>query len=379
MKRSHSLPELLKRLGDDAGLPEEDGAREALREQTVARMMAVRDDVRRGRENGATRAVRWIAAVAVVLGLVAVVFVVRSGAPGEGRSVEDGARLRAISGLVEVVHGAGTEIVGADARVIAPGDRVHVRAGAHASVFLPSGATFSASGETSLQVRREPSREEVQLAMGGIDVHVPKLRKGSGFVVRTADASVTVRGTRFTVGVRLLPDAKLVTVVEVSEGVVAVESGGRGIELHPGQRWSSRAEEAPDVADAPATAPSPSAATANAESSPVVEGALAVPNRPRPSTLGSENELLAQAMTAVSESDDARALALLDSFLSKHGRSPLAENAALERLRILSRQGDPAAAARAARRYLARYPRGVGRELAQRLSGDESSAKPAPR
>lgn len=369
MKRALSLVTLLKRL-DGALLRVDDAASaEARRADTVARMMAVRAEIRRGGGKTGLKAPFWAALVAAVVFAAAAVLFVGKGLERAGATatvaVSDGVRVRALAGLVEVEHGKQTALVGADTLPITPDDRVRTRAGALASVFLPSGATFSVSEETSLQVKREAWREAVELGAGRIDVHVPKLEKGASFVVRTADTTVTVRGTRFSVGVRLSPDASFVTQVDVSEGVVAVESRGKLVELRRGEQWSSSARPAAAEASMPVTAVPSSVLEAPARK--------AAPGQP-PSTLGSENELLAQALAAVASHDDARALPLLDGFLAKHGRSPLAENAALERLRILARQKSPAAA-RAARQYLTRYPHGVGRDLARRLATEDTGPK----
>jgi len=88
------------------------------------------------------------------------------------------------------------------------------------------------------------------------------------------------------------------------------------------------------------------------------------------STLAQENELLAGAKFAARHGDFVRSLAALDELLSRYPRSPLRQNADVERFRVLGKMGQKAEAARAARRYLADYPHGFARDEAQALAVD---------
>jgi TolA-binding protein len=63
-------------------------------------------------------------------------------------------------------------------------------------------------------------------------------------------------------------------------------------------------------------------------------------------------------MAAFNGGDNERAAALFAAFLSEHGADPRAEDAAYLRVLALQRSGDTASTQRAARSYLARYPRG---------------------
>jgi outer membrane protein assembly factor BamD (BamD/ComL family) len=85
------------------------------------------------------------------------------------------------------------------------------------------------------------------------------------------------------------------------------------------------------------------------------------------STLTAENELYRRAVSSVRGSDDSRAVGLLDTFLVRFPRSPLAQNAEVERLRALERLGRHDAAVHAAQQYLSAYPRGFASEEARRL------------
>jgi ferric-dicitrate binding protein FerR (iron transport regulator) len=367
--------QLLKELDRVRAPLEDSNAGEARRDRAVTRMKRLQRDGLRERAQKRKRRT-WLAAAAAVFALGALVLGVglRRNAGADDQGTTQQVRLRALAGLVEVSHDGQTSIVGADTRPLAPEDRVQTDAGALASVFLPSGATFSVGERASLHVqRREPAQEDVRLDLGRIDVHVPKLAKGAGFAVRSTDALVTVHGTRFSVAVQESRPSVLVTTVEVSEGVVVVVSRGKTIQLRGGQRWSSgeRDTAAPTAETGSAV---PFAEKPAATTEPAPPAASPTGGVHAPSTLGSENELLSQAMSAAAAGDDARALSLLGAFLSKHPRSTLAENAAIARLRVLSHSGNHAGAARAARGYLAQYPEGIGRELARRLATNDEGA-----
>ncbi|HEX4340215.1 MAG TPA: FecR domain-containing protein [Polyangiaceae bacterium] len=85
------------------------------------------------------------------------------------------------------------------------------------------------------------------------------------------------------------------------------------------------------------------------------------------STLAAENELYRRAVASVRGGDDGHAVGMLDAFLGRFPRSPLAQNAEVERLRALGRLGRHDAAARAAERYLTNYPHGFASDEARRL------------
>jgi hypothetical protein len=378
------LQRLLKELDRAPRGAEHGGATEARRDETLARMKRLQRDGLRDRGKAFRLTRTWAVVVAAAVAFAGVVLFVglEKSTPAGERALGQ-VRLRVVAGLVEVSRSGSRDIVGADTRLLSADDRVETRAGAVASIFFPSGATFSVGERAALLVsatpEREPAHEEVQLGLGRIEVHVPKLAEGSSFVVKSADTTVTVHGTRFSVVVEETPISRLVTRVEVSEGVVAVASRGKTVELRSGDRWSSggveTAEEAREPERAPATAPE---APETKAASPADEARASGVVGRVPSTLGSENELLSRAMAASAAGDDAGALTLLGAFLSSHPRSPLAENAAVERLRVLSRTGNRAGAARAARSYLARYPEGIGRDLARRLATDGTGAPSSP-
>jgi hypothetical protein len=85
------------------------------------------------------------------------------------------------------------------------------------------------------------------------------------------------------------------------------------------------------------------------------------------STLAAENALMQAAMAAVREGDDTRAVGLLGGLLSRYPKSPLSQNAQVERFRAMARLGEGRAAARLARLYLGEHPDGMARDEARRM------------
>ena len=75
------------------------------------------------------------------------------------------------------------------------------------------------------------------------------------------------------------------------------------------------------------------------------------------SSLGEQNDLFAEAIVAKRRGESQAALAAFDRFLTTYPTSPLAQSAAVERMRLLRAAESPRALV-AARQYLARYPNG---------------------
>jgi hypothetical protein len=83
--------------------------------------------------------------------------------------------------------------------------------------------------------------------------------------------------------------------------------------------------------------------------------------------LASQNQLFTRAMNARRSGDAAEALRALDEFIGAYPQSPLVQDAYVARFRTLAETRDRAAAVRAARAYLAVFPRGFAREEAAGL------------
>jgi outer membrane protein assembly factor BamD (BamD/ComL family) len=84
--------------------------------------------------------------------------------------------------------------------------------------------------------------------------------------------------------------------------------------------------------------------------------------------LAQQNDLFAEGIALHRQGDVAGALRVFQSLVARYPASPLAENAFVERMRLLSSSHDPRARAEA-ERYIARYPRGFAVKEANRLAG----------
>ena len=76
--------------------------------------------------------------------------------------------------------------------------------------------------------------------------------------------------------------------------------------------------------------------------------------------------MFAEGVARRRQGDASGALRVYQELLTRFPRSALAENALVERMRLLVSLGDPAKASEA-KRYLARYPRGFAVKEAQAL------------
>jgi hypothetical protein len=249
----------------------------------------------------------------------------------------DAALVTALAGPATIAHGSVERSIerAADAP-LGPGDELRMGQDASARASLPTGAIvdvgpwarvrFSAAGPGAAL------RDRLELVAGRIQVRVPKLRQGDEVRVQTADATVVVHGTRFSVERIAAQGARSAgTRVTVTEGVVTVDTDRGQHTLTAGMELVTPEEPLTEIAEPPA----PAATVADAPPPP--QGAS-----PR-STLAAENALLSEAMKARRDRQDDRALSLLDAFVARYPGSPLMETARVERLRILEEK----AAARA--------------------------------
>jgi FecR protein len=286
-------------------------------------------------------------------------------------SAGKGVALRA-SGTAQTVS-RGAELVA--------GQQLETASDGGATLRLSTGTDLTLAGRTSFRVDSQGKDERFSLERGELVAHVAKLTEGRRFVVDTPDAQVEVRGTRFRLRVVEAAEscgAGSRTRLEVTEGVVEVRPAGAASQrIVAGQRWPAdcttpRDERAGPSPAAPSSAvsgavhhhPSPSA-TAPATTGPARPPA-APPVDERESSLALQNDLFAQGVASRRQGDVSGALRTYDELIRRFPRSPLAENAMVERLRLLSSRGD-ARAADEARRYLARYPRGFAVVEARRV------------
>lgn len=270
----------------------------------------------------------------------------------------------------------------ASADLFKRGDALRTGAGETRRGTLEDGARVELAGGTELSVSAlEPGTDELVLDRGRVDLVVPKLRAGHTLSVATPDATVTVRGTRFSVEV--VPEgARVVTNVEVAQGSVWVRQGEARWVLEAGSRWSSR-PTAPEPSALPAASPESVASSAPgsaaqraggvaskvapAPSSTSTPAGAAAQATSESSTLAQENDLYAAASRAARAGNDALAVRTLNELLARYPNSPLAQNARVDRFRALNRAGRVSEAVALARRYLADYPNGFARDEAKAL------------
>jgi hypothetical protein len=251
---------------------------------------------------------------------------------------------------------------------------------------LVSGVEVVVGPETRLALPSEKDtqllREELVLESGILQVRVPKLPKGALFSIRTPNAVVSVHGTAFSVevtksGASEVPQTRVI----VTEGVVSVQHAGHELLLDAGSEWTSAVANPPVATH---DVPSASKPGPFKPASPTHEDRRAAsPERPSPehkagnvrgasgvdpTELANQNRLFAEAMSARDRGDGAHAVALLEDFVRKYPVCPLTEDAYVARFRVLSRMGDRAGAAKAARGYLALYPDGLAGQEARALS-----------
>jgi hypothetical protein len=231
-----------------------------------------------------------------------------------------------------------------------------------------TGSEIDLTEKGSLAVTESGATQAFQLDHGTLSAHVAKLGVGQRFLVRTGDAEVEVRGTRFTVSVgRALACAGGVTTkVRVTEGAVVVRGAHGEARLGPGDAWPACSD--PAVAQPP---PATTLAAAPENLAPK----LAVPSldlsaKPASaaplSSLADENALYQKALAEKRSGDTGTAVQSFERLLSRYPKSPLAESASAERMRILAKDSSSHGRARAAARdYLARFPSGFARTEAE--------------
>ena len=266
------------------------------------------------------------------------------------------------------------------------GGRIATAPNGGAQLQLSTGTRLELGVRTSLTLQSQDALQRFSLALGGVDARVAKLAPGDRFVIDTPDAQVEVRGTAFHLEV--LPSADACdegsrTRLVVTEGVVEVRSSRTLARIGVGQHWPldcllavegapSDAGGAVNVGASPRRAP----VATGAEAAVATGAEAAAPARPartgRPlrspeSLIGEQNALFQRGVRAQHEGRRTEALGAYADLIARFPSSPLAENAAVARIR-LSVDSDPGQARREARSYLERYPRGFARPEAERVA-----------
>jgi hypothetical protein len=319
-----------------------------------------------------------------------------------------GSRPMAAGGRVRIEHASSGEVWLRDRdgarrnleRELSAGDGLETGAG-EAQLGFPSGATAQLSQRSRVEVIRAAGGEAFRLAEGAVEVEVPKLGAGQ-FSVQTPDALVVVHGTHFSVSIEPGPDTPH-TRVDVSRGLVAVESQGQQVWLSAGQHWPAEASSPAVVAPvAPPPARTPSAEEPSVLSGPATDGAAkdsdtteraatettatattehgdddtevtgheppARKSTPASVALRKQNRSFARAMDLKKRDEPAAALAELERLQRRYPRSVLKQEIRVEHFRLLARLGRGHDAAREARAYLGAYPHGYARKEAHDLA-----------
>lgn len=265
------------------------------------------------------------------------------------------------------------------------GQRIETPVDGGAALQFSTGTSVTLAGSSAFRVDSQGAVEHFSLQRGELSAHVAKLTQGQRFIVTTPDADVEVRGTRFRLSVLEAAGAcggGTRTRLQVSEGIVEVRASGNVIAVKAGQSWPADCSlelhaKTLVAADLPAgvSVSAASAQPASADSKPARASAAAVSGTgaigsnseaARASALAAPNDLFAEGVARRRQGDASGALRAYQELLTRFPRSALAENALVERMRLLVSLGDPAKASEA-KRYLARYPRGFAVEEAKAL------------
>ena len=312
---------------------------------------------------------RFSSAIAVAAGIVLALgggasWLSRSDAHAVVAVGSGGAMAAALGANGAVLHlqGAGVEVVGqndarvADGAAIAPGQRLVTRSSGRALLAFASGTEVALDQQGDLTIVEDAATQRFALAAGSVTARVTKVAVGHRFIIGTADSEIEVHGTAFRVSV-VAPDpacgSGVVTRVGVFEGTVAVRHGGHETAVSAGEHWPAGCAPAADATASPTTA---------ADAKKLPPSAASAPS----SRLAEQNDLFGEAVAAKRRGATGTAIATFERFASTYPASPLAESAMAERMKLL-RTTDRARARGAAEQYLARYPGGFARGIAQAI------------
>jgi len=352
----------------------------ARRERIAARVHELSRELAQQRQRR-RRFAFGLAAAALVGAFVAVVYVGAFDRPAP-LAVGAASELELLAGQVSVRGPAGLSTLAAG-QLELPDDALLVtRPEQSAELRLPSQTALSVAAASEVGVRRRQARvdafeERVLLRSGGVALRVPKLGNRGTVAVETRDAVIEVHGTQFSVKLVERPPLEPFTEVVVQEGRVLVRSGAAPRFLGAGERWSS--DETSRPAPSPNLEPAPSAAAEPPSEPP----ASAEPRRRSqkagrvspPSELAAQNRLLEAAELARKQGLHELALSRLETLIARYSDAELAQNARVERFRVLHEMGRDADAVGAAREYLGHHPRGYARAEAQHLIEQRAPAR----
>ena len=297
---------------------------------------------------------------------------------GQASSGEAAVSVRATGQGGEAKRADGTPAPFGEDLALGRGSRVMASDVGTVHLAFSTGTEIDLTEKGSLGVTESGKTQAFQLDHGTLSAHVAKLGVGQRFLVRTGDAEVEVRGTRFTVSVgpALACAGGVTTKVRVTEGAVVVRGAHGEARLGPGDAWPACTDTvAAQPPPATTLAAKPTATPAEDLAPKLAVPALDLSPKPAsvtpPSSLADENALYQKALAEKRSGDTGTAVQSFERLLSRYPKSPLAESASAERMRILAREPSSHGRARAAARdYLARFPSGFARTEAETvLSG----------
>ena len=340
----------------------------ARRERIGARVLEVQRGLHAQRER--RRRFGLVLALAALVGGAAAgaLFIIPSDADEQAITVPTADVVRLVAGHASLREGTtleplapGQKPLGAEpVLVTAPGDEAELRLSSDTELRV---APATEVGITRRRSTPDSFEERVRLRAGSVALRVPKLGTRGKVSVETRDALVEVHGTQFSVRVVDQPPVAPFTEVAVREGRVLVRSGAQSRFLGAGESWSSRVQ-AP-VAAPPAPAPEPELTP---PAQPAEKRVSARKRRPVPaSELAAQNRLLEAAELAQKGGMLPLALERLDTLIARYPDAELADNARVQRFRVLRLAGRDAEAITAARDYLERQPSGFAHAEAEQL------------
>jgi len=315
--------------------------------------------------------------------------------PGRDKTVAS-ANLRVV-GLPDqqgaVMFGAGAaRLPVAEGMPLPQGFRLVAPPAGEVRIGAARGTTLALEGGGELAISEASIIQRYELKVGAVRARVAKLLPGERFIIATSDAEVEVHGTAFRVAVVPADPAcggGTITRVSVTEGVVSVRRGDGEVRVTPGHYWPESCEVATAAETARAAGghargrggvarpvalrtqtPVPGREVVAVEApAPAPVEAPVMPSVPLTrSELAAQNDLFASAVRAKRHGQGSQAIRIFDRLTHQYPAGPLAESAAVQRMKLLV-VIDMVAARRAASEYLARYPLGFARVDAHQIIG----------
>jgi ferric-dicitrate binding protein FerR (iron transport regulator) len=311
----------------------------------------------------------------------------------QANSAQANAALGQVVNVLAHANGAGVQLRVAgheqpltEDAALNPGAAIISGPNSQATLNLSTGTRLMLATRTQFAVEQANAMQRFQLATGSLHAKVAKLGKSQRFVVATPDAEIEVRGTEFDLSVLDHPGQGCEgshTLLRVSEGVVEVRAAGGVQRIAAGQRWPANCDldnltpnNAASTAAVPTQErlrrggvlrPAPAEPTQSAGGpQPATDEAATGEAAARNSHLLEQNDLFASGVAARRAGNTQAALSAYGDLLARFPNSPLAENAMVERMRLL-KKSDPAQAALEAQRYLSRFPNGFAHNEASAI------------